>query len=280
MRPPNTPPELHTWTMEDGYALRGRLWPCRDSSAATPVLYLHGIQSHSGWYEWSASLLALRAPLLAPDRRGSGLNATARGDTPGAERWLRDLDELAQWAQARFHTQRVDLVGVSWGGMLAAAWSLRRPGWVRRLLLIAPGIFPAVDIGLSARFRVALALIAAPTRRFPLPLDDPDLFTDAPMGRAFISGDALKLTDATARFLACSAWLRGRVARARRAALAPPLTLFLADRDRIILKDATIAWARRVSDDRCRVRQLSAAHTPEFDPAGEYADALAEWRDE
>ena len=122
----------------------------RGPTAAT--IYLHGIQSHGGWYEWSASLLADgENPVLMPDRRGSGLNQAARGDVPCFRRWLEDLDELSAWARSEFGIERFDVVGVSWGGKLAAAWALERPELVSRLLLIAPGLFPAVGVGLAGR---------------------------------------------------------------------------------------------------------------------------------
>ena len=48
MRRPLTPPELHTWPMSDGYALRGRMWLPRTPATRCAVLYVHGIQSHGG----------------------------------------------------------------------------------------------------------------------------------------------------------------------------------------------------------------------------------------
>lgn len=76
---PHSPPEFHSWTMSDGYVLHGRLWHPAGIARDGAILYLHGIQSHGGWFEWSASLLAhLGYPVLLPDRRGSGLNRPAR----------------------------------------------------------------------------------------------------------------------------------------------------------------------------------------------------------
>ncbi|HMQ16427.1 MAG TPA: hypothetical protein PKC49_10665, partial [Phycisphaerae bacterium] len=59
MRSPLSPPKLIQWTAADGYVLSGRVWTPAQTPARSPaVLYLHGIQSHGGWFEWSASLLA------------------------------------------------------------------------------------------------------------------------------------------------------------------------------------------------------------------------------
>ncbi len=56
-----------------------RVWSVPECRAV--VVMLHGIQSHSGWYEGSGEHLAQAGvSVLAPDRRGSGMNGEARGD--------------------------------------------------------------------------------------------------------------------------------------------------------------------------------------------------------
>jgi len=268
MRSPSHPPQLFSWQLGDGTSLRGRLWRPLARSAHSAVVYLHGIQSHGGWFEWSASLLASGGRLvLLPDRRGSGLNAEDRGDSPSAERWLDDLDDLAAWAQAEFGVQRFDVVGVSWGGKPAVAWALRRPELVGRVLLIAPGLFPAVDIGLRGRLGVGVSLVTRHPRQLtPIPLDDPALFTDNPAGRRFIGGDELKLTHVTARFLFHSARLDRMLVRAAKGSLRADAELVLAGRDRIIRNVPTEAWLRRLSASAPVVHTLAeAAHTLEFE---------------
>jgi alpha-beta hydrolase superfamily lysophospholipase len=281
MRLPARPPELCTWTLSDGYALRGRYWPAPGARRA--VLYLHGIQSHGGWFEWSASLLASAGTaVLLPDRRGSGLNQRERGDVPHRRRWLADLDELAVALCDATGVERIDLVGVSWGGKLAAAWALARPQRVDRLLLIAPGLFPAVDIGLLNRVRIAVALSIHPRLRLPIPLDDPALFTDNPEGRTFIAQDPLKLTHATARFFFQSARLDRDLLHAPARALTAPVTLLLAGRERIVLNSPTRAWLARISSQPPEIREFaSAAHTLEFDQeADEFRGCLFRWASE
>ncbi len=47
------------------------------------LVFIHGIQSHAGWYEYSCtrfSQAGYRVSFL--DRRGAGMNAAARGDAP------------------------------------------------------------------------------------------------------------------------------------------------------------------------------------------------------
>lgn len=281
MRAPLLPPEFRSWRMSDGYELRGRVWQPKTPRSDWGVLYLHGIQSHGGWFEWSASVLAAQGcPVLLADRRGSGLNAAGRGDTPSAERWLADLDELASWMARELRVAARAVVGVSWGGKLAVAWALRRPCQVARLLLVAPGVFPAVDVGLVQRVQIVGALLAAPGWRSPIPLSDPALFTDNPLGQRFIEADPLKLSRASARFLYESRRLDREVQRARRGALdVGSTTLLLAGRDRIIRNEPTVRWLAHICAAEPRVVTIpTAAHTIEFEPdVSAYEQALAGW---
>jgi acylglycerol lipase len=264
--------------MSDGYELRGRLWPPGDSTNGV-VLYLHGIQSHGGWFEWSASLIAESGVgVLLADRRGSGLNETARGDVPCAERWLQDIDECAAWAGREFGAARFPLVGVSWGGKLAAAWAARRPDIAGDLLLVAPGFFPAVDLSAIAKIGVGLALLAGGRRPFAIPLNDPALFTDNPAGRKFIQSDPIRLQHITARFLWQSRRLDKCVRRLRAGALGQSVTLLLAGKERIIRNSITELWVRSICSTIHVLHFHDAAHTLEFEAdVGGFAAALRSW---
>lgn len=280
MRVPIHQPEFRSWTMSDGYELRGRHWPGRRGGPA--IIYLHGIQSHGGWYEWSASKLAQTgATVIMPDRRGSGMNEASRGDVPGADRWLRDIDELADWVRQSADVQRPALVGVSWGGKLAALWANERRGAASDILLIAPGLFPQVDLRLHKKLAVAWSFTGGGRRMFEIPLCDPALFTENVEGQAFIRDDKLKLTHVTGRFLLSSARLDRKLARAPACGLTTRCTLLLAGRDRIIRNAATEEWLQRACGVEPRVVQLEhASHTMEFeaDPAA-FEAVIGDWRD-
>jgi pimeloyl-ACP methyl ester carboxylesterase len=156
---------------------------------------------------------------------------------------------------------------------------LRHADRVGRLLLVGPGLFPAVDVGLRARFQIARALLSGGRRPFASPLDDPNLFTDNPAGRDFIANDSLKLTHATARFLWHSRRLDRDLLRTPDGELRCATTLVLAGRDRIIRNQPTEAWLRRVAGDHARVVKFDeAAHTLEFAAdAARYRDLLGRW---
>lgn len=281
IRAPLQAPTPLSVTYSDGYRAVGRAWIRAEAGGErTGILYLHGIQSHGGWYEWSASLLARRGAVWMPDRRGSGRNVTARGDVANPDRWLVDLDELVAKFRQECGAEAVDVVGVSWGGKLALAWSLRRPAGLRRLLLVAPGLFPRVDLPLSVRMRIAAALLAAPTRHFPIPLNDAALFTESADGQAFIRDDSIKLETATARFLYNSRRLDQRIARAKPATIAAPVTALLAGGDRIVNTDLIRSRLIELCASRPEIVMFpGASHSLEFEPGDAFQAALEAWRD-
>lgn len=274
MRPPLSPPEILDFPLSDGYVARGRLWraPSPTRPAAAPrigIIYLHGIQSHGGWYERSAALIAnvADAVVLMPDRRGSGLNSAARGDTPGWRRWIADIDDHANWLREEDGIECVALVGVSWGGKPASGWALENPQRTAGLLLIAPGVFPQVDVRFSQKIGVGVSLLTDPQRQFPIPLSDPALFTDNPVGRTFIRDDPLKLSSVTARFMFESTRLDRMLIRAAAGSLHAPATLLLAERDRIIRNEPTARWLRRLAARSPAITTIAqGGHTLEFEP--------------
>jgi len=281
MRPPLTPPDLKTWKVMDGYRIRGRIWNKDRPRSRRGILYLHGIQSHGGWFEWSASILAQSGDLVVvPDRRGSGLNEDKRGDVFGRARWCEDVEWLRRALAGEYGIETLDIVGVSWGGKLAAGIGIQNPPWLRRLLLITPGIFPAVDVGMLERLRIGSALLLGQgDRHFEIPLSDPTLFTDNPAGQKFIADDRLKLTHATARFLWHSSRFDRMLRRVPDNLLRVPTTVWLAGHERIIRNKPTRRWCERVCATPPQIREFTGDHhTLEFAAdASAFEAALREW---
>jgi len=236
--------------------------------AGPPVLYLHGIQSHPGWFVGSAQALARWGhEVFQVTRRGSGPARRDRGDAPSAGRLLEDLDAAVRYVRRQSGSESLAMLGVSWGGKLATAYMLARaPTEVSSLTLVAPGIAARVDLPLGAKLAVALARCLRPRARFRLPLNDPELFTDNPAMQDYLRRDRHRLLRATARFLTASAWLDRMIARAPGGALRVPTTLVLARGDRIIDNLATRRRIARLTGGRAEVVELDGAHTLEFEP--------------
>lgn len=267
--PAGAHPRILTMALPDGYPTYLAAYdPPAAAPARTPVLYLHGIQSHPAWFASSAAYLAAAGhAVFQVARRGSGANARDPGHAASAAQLLADLAAAIEFVRGRCRADRVHLVGVSWGGKLAAAYALapERAAGLASLTLVAPGLAPQVDLGPIVKARIALCLLFHPRARFDIPLNQADLFTDNPAMRTWLDGDPLRLHRATARFLYASRSLDGLLTRARRGELTTPATLLLASRDRIIDNPRTRAIMERLTAGRAGVRELEGAHTLEFE---------------
>jgi alpha-beta hydrolase superfamily lysophospholipase len=242
---------------------------------------VHGIQSHGGWYEYSCTRLSQAGFAVSfLDRRGSGLNQHARGDTPDFRRLLDDIAEfLSPPPAVPLSPSFTLLIGISWGGKLAVALPRYRPGLVNGVALICPGFFPLIS---SRQKRLAFfaTLIGEvrPTQLFPIPLNDPELFTDTPRWLEFLRNDPLALHQATGRLLGASLRLDRYVQYVPRHFHLPVL-LMLAEKDRIIDNTPTRRFVERFgSADKEIIEYTGAHHTLEFEPDPDrFVNDLIRW---
>jgi len=282
-------PDERTYTAGDGTELPMRVWPPPKKVPGTflagraALVYLHGIQSHSGWYEASSRRLAeAGVAVYQIERRGSGRDAQhERGHVDKAETWLEDVARAAELARDETGAGSVHLMGISWGGKLAMACAAHRPDLYRSLILSAPGIVPIVDVAVTIKVRIAKCLmVGQELRRFPIPLDDPHLFTENPDRVRYIAEDKLSLRDLTARFMYESRRL-DRMVRAAAATVRVPTLLMLGERDRIINNEATRALIYSMAARKRVITYPGAHHTLEFelDPQPYFKDLVA-WIDQ
>src|SRR5262249_10341015 len=147
------------------------------------VVALHGIQSHSGWFAYSSRRMCEAGfEVLFLDRRGSGMNEPARGDAADDGLLVRDVTQMLSEVRSRNDRcaprRPVILLGVSWGGKLAAVTSARNPELVDRLALLYPGLCSHVRPRWDQNLLLALtARLGFRGRRVAIPLDDAALFT-------------------------------------------------------------------------------------------------------
>ncbi len=276
-------PVVCEYTASDGYVFKYRLW----RTAGEPrgyVVALHGIQSHPGWYEYSTRTLCESGyEIRFLDRRGAGLNEVERGHGMPAARLvadvtqvLRDVRHLRDAAELQVP---VVLMAVSWGGKLANAVCGTRPDLVDALALQYPGIKPLIRPTWWQDFKLRYATKRGWVNyRVPIPLDDPELFTDEPDWQTFIAEDPLALHEASVGFLAASRGL-DRINDRVPQQITQPVLLQLAGRDRIIDNVATKKHFDRLgSKDKELVEYPNARHTLEFEPnRDEVIGDLLEW---
>lgn len=278
---------IETCTASDGYVLHYRRYRAVGSAPRARVVCIHGIQSHAGWYEYSCTRLSQAGfDVSFLDRRGSGMNERNRGDAPSFRRLLDDLAELLHgWKTADQGSKdaapppsSVFLIAISWGGKLAAALQRRHPGLIDGLALLCPGFRSRVGPSFIERLRIVWARLRKPTKLFPVPLSDPELFTATPRWQQFIRDDALSLRQATARLLVESVRLDGYL-KVVPDHVRVPVLLLLAGQDRIIDNTRTRRYVERfASTDKQVIEYPEAHHTLEFEPEPDRPiDDLIRW---
>jgi alpha-beta hydrolase superfamily lysophospholipase len=260
-------PEARELALPDGYRTSVYVHRASAASDKLPVVYLHGIQSHPGWFGGSAAHMASCGhEVWQATRRGSGLNAVDRGHADSARQLVEDVEAACQAASHTSGDGAVHLVGVSWGGKLAACYacSANRRARLASLTLIAPGIVPTVDVNPAVKLAIGISLLCCPRRRFRIPLSDVGMFTDNEQMREYLRQDAFRLHRATARFLMASAVLGRELAKSP-GCIDVPTTLVLASRDRIIQNRAAEQAVRELDSGCLEVITLQGCHTLEFE---------------
>lgn len=248
----------------DGYPITYRLWatPCPKGS----VIYLHGVQSHGGWFVSSCQYLAGQGyQVFAPDRRGSGLNIVGRGDCPSFSALARDVKVFVDLARAGAPDAPVHIVGISWGGKLAVTVALLYPDVLQSIMLVAPGLVQKVDLPAWEKCKVAACRFFSPRALFQIPIERPEMFTSNPERIRYICEDKLMLKQATARFMVESVRM-GLFIRRRAGKMAVPVMMMLAETDEIVDNDALVTLFQRFSSAQKMVRVYQGAHhTLEFE---------------
>ena len=261
--------ERLTLTLPDGYQTSVYAWRNgRPSNGKAPVLYLHGIQSHPGWFTRSAEALWQAGfDVYQVTRRGNGEHAEHRGHARSARQLLGDIAASLRFVADLNGHQQCHLVGVSWGGKLAAAYvaALTDPSGIASLTMLSPGVAPQVKVGFRTKLGVASCLLALPKQSFAIPLEEEALFTDYEPMRQYLREDPCRLHRATARFMFASRCIDRLIAKAKRGCIAVPTTLLLASRDQIIDNDATCRRVTHLTDGRAIVRTLDGCHTMDFE---------------
>lgn len=133
----------------------------RRAGKGEPLLFLHGAQGAPLWLPFMAEL-ARRFEVIVPEHPGFGLS-----DTP---EWLDNVADLAFFYldfMAALGLERVNLVGASLGGWIAAEIAVRDRHPLKTLILAAPagihvkGLNPA-DLFLWSREQAIRNLVADP----------------------------------------------------------------------------------------------------------------------
>ena len=245
------------------------------------LIYLHGIQSHSGWLVDSGKKLAQKGfTVYAPDRRGSGLSEFPVGDIESYQVYLQDLRSFFSFVRQREPYKKIHLMGLCWGARLCLPLCVDKEKEISSVILLSPGLFPRVDYSFFKKIEIGWNYFIHPKKKFSLPLKD-SFFTQNPIYLKFIEEDPLGLRRVSARFLIETLKLN-QLARKVLPQVHQPIYLLLAGQDKIVDTEKTIAQFQKNQHlNLCIKLYPGWEHTLEFEPAAErFYDDLAHWLQE
>lgn len=128
-----------TVTSTDGLKLSINLWSSKSPKAT--LMYIHGIQSHSGWLFETAPYLAGKGiNVVAMDRRGSGASEGIRGHSDTADKILSDYRQAWEYASHLAEDLPFVVLGQSFGGSVLAGLVCRYNLQADKLIFSAPAL--------------------------------------------------------------------------------------------------------------------------------------------
>lgn len=252
----------------DGYELSVRRFE-PTSPPLQQLVLLHGVVSHSQWLTPIAERLARTGiRVIAPDRRGVGLNSESPGDAPGVTALLDDAAAVLQhYREAAIETH---FGGFCWGATYALNQIERHRTGIASFVMIAPSIFPAADVG-----GAELVTGDDPTPRCT-PNVPIDRFTSGPDFEGFIVPDPLRTRSVSPRFNQCMVDMNQLLAP-RWAKLRMPTLMILAEDDRLSDNDKHLRAWRHVRGVAKSHIMVNGEHGVQFDAAEPACDAIVAW---
>ena len=238
--------------------------PYGRENTGTPVIMLHGLESHSAWFAQSASHIAgLGYPVYGMERRGSGHSKAPRGVCNDYNDLLNDIDSFADRILESHGVEKFHLFGHCFGAIPAAAYACAVPSRLRSLILATPALYTIAEPSFTGKLKVLWAALTGSDLMIPVPLEA-EWFTDQQEYLDFIQHDSLSLHDASARLYWETARAR-RFVHANENALTMPVFMAMAGRDQICDNRKDRAFFDRVpaTMKRCHAYP-EAVHILEF----------------
>jgi len=188
---------LGQYRTRDGKSLFYRKW----SGPGSVIVYLHGIESNSGWFSPFASLLNEHGFVVyGIDRRGSGFNAENKGDIVDYNIFLDDIEDALHFVREQNIGKRLYLAGICWGGLLAVNYATKIKLAPDGLILLSPAICRKVDLNPIVKALARACFLCCPEKRFKIPIMD-RMFTSNERYLDFIKKDKMRIRGLTCRFL-------------------------------------------------------------------------------
>ena len=245
------------------------------------IIYLHGIESNSGWFSAFASQLAERGfSLYGIDRRGSGLNHEDRGDIKDYNIFLDDIEDAVNFVKSENPGKKIYLMGICWGAFLAVNYALKRHTAPDGIILLSPAIYRKVDLRPIVKIAGWASSIVYPKGYFKIPIND-RMFTDNERYRSFIRSDKMRLRSLTCRFFKEILRMENDFASSANELFLPVLVL-LAGHDEIVDNAQVKRWFNVLPIEEKMIETFTDFHhvMPFEEDVTPLLDAISDWAKE
>jgi alpha-beta hydrolase superfamily lysophospholipase len=201
-------------------------------SPRSVVALVHGFADYGGRYAHVADAWAAKGIMtLAVDMRGHGRAEGARGYCDRFDEYMDDVSELVELVRLRAGDRPAFLFGHSFGGLVATAHVLRKPGNWRGLAMTGPNFGIAVKVPWIKRAAGMALSSVVPAFGLPSGLGGTDMTHDPARARAY-DEDPLIFKNARARWFTETLAAQANV-MARAGSLTMPLYIAMGTVDRV-----------------------------------------------
>lgn len=291
-------PEIELLRAEDGLQYSCRVW--RGEVGSPVILYLHGIEGHSQWFENSANFLNAKGmTIYAPDRRGSGLNARDRGHMNSFKDYVGDINDMLRRISLDHTGHPIIVWGHCWGAKGAilvcqdqdknakkdaknrAEDPISKGYPVAGLVLSCPAIYSRLDFDLKKKLTIAYNHFMGDRRamrKWEIPLTA-SMLTDNPVYMNYIEEDPLRLKEVTSTFFYESHKL-STLAQKAAPKLSLPIMILQAGADQIVDVPKVEKWLEKTNSQDKSMRIFpDASHSLDFDETWfkEYMHLVSGW---
>ena len=260
------------FTSEDNLGLYYNYWPAGEDDAPCAV-YLHGLESHMGWFfNLAEHLNSKGVNVYAFDRRGSGINKESCKNFC-AGYLLSDLSAFLDIVKEEHPKSSIYLVGLCLGGKIAVNFASLHPDRIDGLILVSPSL----KSKLKFSFKDILSILFKPNSMVRMPIED-HMFTSNEKYLKHIKTDPMRLHYVPARHLLEISKM-DRAVKAASGNLRLPILLMLAGIDEIIDTKSISGWYRKLPSEDKTIRIYGNFHhllTFEEDAAA-VMDEISDW---
>jgi len=256
---------------EDGSQLYYDCWAAGEGAPC--AIYLHGLESHTGWFSNLAEYLNSKAiNVYAFDRRGSGLNRASSRNF--YSRYLAsDLKIFLDLVKKEHPESKIFLIGLCLGGKIAVDFFYYHQDCLDGLILISPSLKTRLKFSL----RDKLSILFRPNSLLKVPIND-TMFTSNEKHLKLIDKDSLRLRYIPGQHFLEIAKMDCHL-KAASNNIKLPVLLMLAGIDEIIDTRSCRKWCERLpSTDKTIKFYKDYHHILVFEPkADEVMEDIALW---